>query len=463
MRDWWADIKRNIFLRVVLILYLLAVGWHFGIGEGGSTRLLASLESAFKGNAGEEKITEISLTENAPVENLSAPPAASLKETKPGAAKKTASPTPAKKALSASAPAARKKLESASAPTVAPAEKSAADVSAPRKCAWKTIGHPAGDILINEVAWAGAEDEPEAEWVELKNVSGHDLDLAGWSLQIKNGISIPLSAALKPGALYIVGRAPEEADWKPDLEAKLSLSNSGERLKVFNPYCGAVDELDAGHGWPGGSNSTKKTLERKVAAEGWQTSEDGGSPGRQNTVVLGALQSSGGTDESADAASPMVPAKVLIVEVQTSGGVGKSDNDFIKLWNAGTSAADISGWKLRRKSKSGTEYSIKTFADGAEIDAGGFYLWANAKYPEGLPGQGAQATSTAALSDDNSIALLSADDVIQDGVGWGIDLVNPYAEGAYPASPLPGQILSRKLSGGVYTDTDNNAADFEIR
>lgn len=327
-------------------------------------------------------------------------------------------------------------------------------------CAWKTFGKPRGDIWLNEIAWMGAEDESDAEWIELKNVAGAEIDLKNWRLQSKSGkVHINLQAALTAGALYIVGSAPEEADWNADLSENLELSNSGEWLKLFNSSCGLVDEVDARKGWPGGSNTSKKTLERKVASDLWQTSgEVGGSPGKQNTIILNlppaANSSSAPPEENISS-----PPKILIVAIQTSGGAGKSENDQIRIFNAGSEAADVGGWKLRKKTKSGAESSIKTFPDGTVIAGGGYLLWANSKFPEG-----AAATSTATIADDNSVALLNKEDVIEDAVAWGTDHESPYKEGnAYPSNLLPAQILTRIFENDAYRDSGDNGRDFEVK
>ncbi len=433
----------------LLLLAGFGAGFFLKTSAGSGSTLVSAVSSSFEdffGSGSGEEVIQI-------------PAASSVSEVSPPA-EKVPAPKAAVKSKSQPKTAAKSAAPAEQATTTPPAPETAA-----AWCAWKTPGTPRGGVLINEVAWMGAEDDSEAEWIELKNVSGGEIPLTGWRLQSKdNKTNAALSGILPAGGFYVIGRAPADADWQANQSAAPALSNSGEWLKLFNQWCGAVDELDARHGWPGGSNSSKKTLERKVATDGWQTSsQPGGSPGRQNTIVLaGAAIASGGAPEEPAAAPPApaeVPAKILIAEIQTSGGAGKSDDDFVRLWNAGSAAADISGWKLRRRSKSGTEYSVKTFADGAEIPAGGFYVWANSKYPEG-----AQATSTATLSDDNSLGLFAADDALQDAVAWGADLVSPYAEGnAYPTNPLPGQVLGRKQAGEIYQDTGDNAADFEVK
>ena len=53
---------------------------------------------------------------------------------------------------------------------------------------------------------------------------------------------------------------------------------------------------------------------------------------------------------------------LLIVEVQIAGE--KANNDFIKIYNPTDSDLDISGYKLRKRSSTGGESSIRVFPEG---------------------------------------------------------------------------------------------------
>lgn len=40
-----------------------------------------------------------------------------------------------------------------------------------------------GKVIISEIAWAGTAANPEHEWIELRNIGGERIDLAGWTLR----------------------------------------------------------------------------------------------------------------------------------------------------------------------------------------------------------------------------------------------------------------------------------------
>jgi competence ComEA-like helix-hairpin-helix protein len=155
----------------------------------------------------------------------------------------------------------------------------------------------------------------------------------------------------------------------------------------------------------------------------------------------------------------LVLAELLIVEVQIRGE--KSDNDFIKIYNTGSNNVDVSGYKLRKRTSSGGESSIKVFSSGSVISGNGYFLWANSKDNFNIS-VGANESSKATLAKNNSIALLNPDNVILDAVAWG-ESQNPFVEGtAFPENPSANQKLKRKTVNGVFQDTNNNSRDFYL-
>lgn len=154
---------------------------------------------------------------------------------------------------------------------------------------------------------------------------------------------------------------------------------------------------------------------------------------------------------------------VIIFAVQTTGGPGKTDNDFIKLQNPSGTSVDVGGWKLRKRTQSGTESSVRVLPQGSAIPVGGYFVWANSGngFSETI---GANTSSTQILADDSSIALLDAAGTMIDQVAWGSGHVNPFVEGIpYPQNPGPNQMLVRNVVGGVVQDTDQNAIDFQVQ
>lgn len=121
----------------------------------------------------------------------------------------------------------------------------------------------------------------------------------------------------------------------------------------------------------------------------------------------------------------------------------------------------MSGWKLRKRSQSGADYSLRTFPEGAVIGAGKYFVWANSE--NGFAAMiSADVSSTETLAADNSIALIDAEGKVMDALAWGAG-TGQYGEGdPFPSDPSAGQMLSRKKSGDAFIDTENNANDFSL-
>ncbi len=255
------------------------------------------------------------------------------------------------------------------------------------------------------------------------------------------------------------------------------LSNAGGVLAIVDGACGASDVLDASAGWPAGNNGTKQTLERDTDGIGWHTSAaPGGTPRAENSIAavpsantasstsaagtnnaitysaatnaattnaattsatnttdtativvasstaqacaattVTASTTTTSTDAIATSTTVSAGSHLLIMEVQIAGV--SSANDFVKIFNPGADTVDVSGWKLRKKSKTGTDYSLRTFPDGSAVAANGSFTWANAEdgFGDSLH---ANVTSTATLAADNSVALLDAAGDVVDAVAW---------------------------------------------
>ncbi len=156
---------------------------------------------------------------------------------------------------------------------------------------------------------------------------------------------------------------------------------------------------------------------------------------------------------------------ILISSVQTTGGAKLTMNDFIKIYNPLSTPFNLKGYRLVKRTKTGTtDTSIKSWIADAFIPAGGYYVWANSSFGS-LP-EISNVTTTGSVADDNGVAIrLGAENsgTIMDSVAWGA-AANIFVEGvAYPLNPGANQILSRKISNGVMQDTNNNSADFEIK
>jgi hypothetical protein len=142
------------------------------------------------------------------------------------------------------------------------------------------------ELIFNEINWAGSSDNSNAEWIELKNISGKELDVSGYEiidLKEQVQIKIPAGVKLPAHALYLLKRGE---DTLPSLSAPIytgALSNSSEGLKLFNNNCSLEDEALAEPSWPAGDSKERFTMEREGSLDWHSSKSPGGTPAKTNS------------------------------------------------------------------------------------------------------------------------------------------------------------------------------------
>ncbi len=142
-------------------------------------------------------------------------------------------------------------------------------------------------------------------------------------------------------------------------------------------------------------------------------------------------------------------------------------NDYVELYNSGTTPIDLSGWSVQYASATGTSWS-NMFVLSGTIQPGGYFLIQGAGGVNGDPIPTPDFTGTVNLSGSTGkLALVQSttaltgtcpsDPAIMDFVGYGTS-ANCY-EGTL-AAPAPSTITSIIRGNGGCEDTDNNNLDF---
>jgi predicted extracellular nuclease len=173
-------------------------------------------------------------------------------------------------------------------------------------------------------------------------------------------------------------------------------------------------------------------------------------------------------------AGPAYAVSPDIVISQVYGGGGNTGapytNDFVELYNRGTSPVSVSGWTVQYASASGSTWS-KTALSGT-ISPGRYYLVqeaAGAGAGAALPAP--DATGTIALSATSAkVALVITTTALTCATGCdraaGVKDFVGYGSSASSSETAPTGTLSNttaavRANGGA-TDTDNNSADFAV-
>jgi hypothetical protein len=149
-------------------------------------------------------------------------------------------------------------------------------------------------------------------------------------------------------------------------------------------------------------------------------------------------------------------AAIVVNEVQT-GGTGSAADEFVELANTGSTAADLSGWKVVYRSAAGTaDLVLATIPDGTSLAAGGYYLLGGSAYAGASAAD--QAFSTGLASTGGAVGVRNSSGALVDSVGWGT-ATNALVEGAAAAAPAAGSSIARTPNGH---DTNHNDTDLAV-
>jgi len=124
---------------------------------------------------------------------------------------------------------------------------------------------PGSSIVINEVAWAGTADSSNDEWIELYNNSNQAVDLSGWKITDSSSTYTISSGLIQPYGYFLVEDSEQTITTiSADSIIGISLTNTGERLALYNAGGTLIDEVNAAGGtWPAGDAANKSSMERK--------------------------------------------------------------------------------------------------------------------------------------------------------------------------------------------------------
>ena len=161
---------------------------------------------------------------------------------------------------------------------------------------------------------------------------------------------------------------------------------------------------------------------------------------------------------AASSASGSGAGSIVVSEVFAAGGNSGAPyaNDYVELFNRGSSDASVVGWTLQYASATGTTWA-STALDGS-IPAGGHYLVGLASggaNGSALPASDATGTSNLATS-GGKVQVVNAGAGVEDLAGWGS--ATQY-EGSAPAPALT-STTALVRGGSSCTDADDNSSDF---
>jgi len=216
-------------------------------------------------------------------------------------------------------------------------------------------------VIINEVAWMGTIDSANNEWFELKNNTDQNINLEGWTLGTADGNpEIKLTGNIPANGFYLLERTDDSTitNIVADMIYKGALGNNGEDLWLYDSNNNLIDEVDCTEKWFAGDNTKKQTMEKTDS--GWQTSENvGGTPkvqNSQNSIIIDTPLSETPKDDKI--VSVTYPTGIIFSEILPSPEGADEQNEWIEIYNTNNVDIDLSGWKIKDKEGSITNFLI---------------------------------------------------------------------------------------------------------
>ena len=149
---------------------------------------------------------------------------------------------------------------------------------------------------------------------------------------------------------------------------------------------------------------------------------------------------------------------IVVAQLYAAGGNSGASytNDYVELFNRGSSAVSITGWTLQYASATGTVWASTALS--GSVPAGGHYLVqlaSSGANGSALPTADATGTSNLAMS-GGKVQIVNAGSSVEDLVGWGSATLY---EGT-AAAPALTATTALMRAGSSCTDADDNSSDF---
>jgi hypothetical protein len=319
------------------------------------------------------------------------------------------------------------------------------------------------DVIINEVAWGGTSASSGGEWIELFNTTSSDIDLSGWQIVIQDGppppISIP-SGIIAANGYFLLERVESAVNNIPaDYEYGGSnlLSDSGEILELRDSTNNLIDTANDENGgtWPAGSGAPNYYSMERIGvspdADANWASNDGVT---RNGLDANGNPINGTPIQRNSVSSPYMPGMLIINEVAWMGTLASSDDEWMELYNPGSSSIDLQNWRLVAD-----DGSPDIVLNGT-ISAGGYFLLERA-YDNVVTDVTADQIYFGELEDSNEILRLRAPDgtivdtANSDGGAWPAGTISPNGSmermGAITDAPLA-WVTNVNVASWTHTD-----------
>lgn len=208
------------------------------------------------------------------------------------------------------------------------------------------------DIVINEIM--SDPGDSGQEWLELYNTTSVDINCTGWRLKDAGGAITTLSGTIVGHGFMLVS------------SPKGSLNNAGDRITLLDGAMTMIDSVSYGD-VPGSQAASTATLARDGASiirfpDGVDRDTD-----REDWHVT-SYPTPGAPNRLSDPAGADVLTQVRLSELLPNPSGSEIDDEYIELFNSGTTTVRLAGTVLADES------SVYTFSDDQTIGPGEYFI-----------------------------------------------------------------------------------------
>ena len=244
------------------------------------------------------------------------------------------------------------------------------------------------EVLINELLPDPEGSDDNAEWIELKNTSDHEVSLQGWQLDDEEGGS-------KPYTFKNETIGAESFITMSNTVTHITLNNTKDAARLISP-AGAVTssyiytKVETGKSWARMKNNT------------WTLTSDT-TPGEENSPrdpeseQDATSPSSDKNSISLPDASTVTPSSVAVSEIFPNPTGTDKGNEWIEIHNSTSANLDLSGWKILN-----TTGKSFTFPPGTHLSAQGYLILTD------------QVTKISLKNSGDQVQILDPDGSVQD-------------------------------------------------
>ncbi|HEX7669728.1 MAG TPA: lamin tail domain-containing protein [Polyangiaceae bacterium] len=245
-------------------------------------------------------------------------------------------------------------------------------------------------VRINEVESTGGVP---GDWTELYNAGASPADISGWKFKDNDDSHafyvLPAGTIVPAGGFYVMevaqfgfglggndsarlfdpsGNLVDSYSWTVDAATTYGRcpDGTGAFVTTASVTKGSANACGGGTGGAGGASGTGGATGTGGAVGSGGTTGSGGALSSGGSVGSGGAVSSGGASGTGGSSSGSSP--IVINEIESNGG---TPDDWVELTNAGTTAVDISGWKILDNQDTHPFFVIPA---GVVVPPGGFYV-----------------------------------------------------------------------------------------